>query len=201
MESVASLGMFLWFWVSPRTHDPVSIVFLALWQTHYLYRAFIFPVTRKGKHKPMPVSIMLSAVLFNGINGYLNGRWLFTLGPERCLEWFWDSRFIVGCGLFFAGLIINRHSDRILLGLRKSGEENYSIPYGGLFRFVSMPNYLGEIIQWVGWALATWSLGGLSFALFTAANLVPRAYKIHQWYQSHFPDYPKDRRAIVPFVF
>jgi protein-S-isoprenylcysteine O-methyltransferase Ste14 len=65
---------------------------------------------------------------------------------------------------------------------------------------VSSPNYLGEIVQWTGWAIATWSLGGLAFALYTAANLAPRALDNHRWYQDHFDDYPPRRRALIPYL-
>ena len=53
------------------------------------------------------------------------------------------------------------------------------------------PNYLGEIVEWTGWALATWSLAGLAFAVYTAANLAPRAVANHDWYLSTFDDYPR----------
>ena len=97
-------------------------------------------------------------------------------------------------------MAINVHSDNILMALRRPGETEYRIPRGGLFRFVTMPNYLGELLEWFAWALATWSLAGLAFAVFTAANLVPRAIANHRWYLERFPDYPQDRKAIVPFV-
>ncbi len=71
---------------------------------------------------------------------------------------------------------------------------------GGLFELVSTPNYFGEIVQWIGWAVMTWSLAGLSFALFTVANLLPRGIGHHRWYREHFEDYPDRRRAIVPFI-
>jgi 3-oxo-5-alpha-steroid 4-dehydrogenase 1 len=48
--------------------------------------------------------------------------------------------------------------------------------------------------------MATWSLAGLSFALWTFANLVPRALSNHRWYKEQFPDYPKNRKAILPFL-
>jgi protein-S-isoprenylcysteine O-methyltransferase Ste14 len=66
---------------------------------------------------------------------------------------------------------------------------------------VTCPNYLGEIIEWLGFALATWSLAGLAFALYTAANLGPRALANHRWYRERFPDYPERRKALVPFLF
>jgi steroid 5-alpha-reductase/3-oxo-5-alpha-steroid 4-dehydrogenase 1 len=57
------------------------------------------------------------------------------------------------------------------------------------------------MIQWCGWALLTWSGPGLAFALFTAANLAPRARSSHLWYRKTFADYPKERRALIPYVF
>ena len=65
------------------------------------------------------------------------------------------------------------------------------MPRGGFFRWVSCPNYLGEMLQWSGFALATWSLPGLSFALWTVANLLPRAVAHHRWYRREFADYPE----------
>jgi hypothetical protein len=56
------------------------------------------------------------------------------------------------------------------------------------------------MIEWTGWAIATLSLPGLVFALWTAANLAPRALKHHAWYRKTFPDYPQSRKAIIPFV-
>jgi protein-S-isoprenylcysteine O-methyltransferase Ste14 len=102
--------------------------------------------------------------------------------------------------VFAAGYFINRRSDTILRNLRKPGETGYKIPQGGMFRWISAPNYFGELTIWTGWAIATWSLAGLSFAVFTAANLVPRALTNHKWYLDKFPDYPAKRRAIIPYI-
>jgi protein-S-isoprenylcysteine O-methyltransferase Ste14 len=67
-----------------------------------------------------------------------------------------------------------------------------------MYRWISCPNYFGEIVEWIGWAIATWSLAGLAFALWTAANLAPRARSHHQWYRESFADYPQERKALVP---
>ena len=101
---------------------------------------------------------------------------------------------------FFVGWWINYRSDRTLIRLRSSTSTGYSIPHGGLYRWISNPNYLGEIIEWSGWAVASWSLGGLAFATYTVANLAPRALATHRWYRDQFPDYPSTRKALLPFV-
>ncbi|MHA1777308.1 MAG: 3-oxo-5-alpha-steroid 4-dehydrogenase, partial [Promethearchaeota archaeon] len=108
--------------------------------------------------------------------------------------------FIIGTIIWICGFIINIYSDYILRNLREPGENGYKIPYGGLFRFVSCPNYLGEILEWIGWAVLTWSISGLVFALWTIANLIPRAISHHRWYHQHFEEYPQNRKAIIPFI-
>ena len=70
-----------------------------------------------------------------------------------------------------------------------------------MFRWISCPNYFGEILEWSGWALASWTLAGVAFAIFTFANLAPRARAHHQWYQQYFLDYPQNRKALIPKIF
>ena len=149
----------------------------------------------------MPVLMVLFGFIFNIINAYLQGYYLFTLADLYSLTWLLDPRFLVGITVFSSGLAINIHSDNILFLLREQTEKGYKIPMNGLFRWVSAPNYLGEILEWSGWAVATWSLAGAAFAFWTAANLVPRAISNHRWYRESFPDYPKDRRILMPFLF
>jgi 3-oxo-5-alpha-steroid 4-dehydrogenase 1 len=116
-------------------------------------------------------------------------------------EWLIDPRFLFGTALLLAGWFGNIKSDRILRNLRKPGETGYSIPYGGFYRWVSAPNYLCEIVEWTGWAVATWSVPGLAFAVFTVANLAPRAHRHHAWYKERFADYPPERKALIPVLF
>ena len=47
-------------------------------------------------------------------------------------------------------MYINFKSDTILINLRKNNNDNYKIPFGGLFRYISCPNYFGEILLWIG---------------------------------------------------
>lgn len=198
MESPSVLVPLACFAIAPP-RTPTPWVLLALWQVHYVHRALVYPFRLRPGAKPMPVAICAGAFLFTTVNGYLNGRWLTPFG-DYPTAWLASPRFLVGAALFLVGYAINQQADRILLRLRAPGETGYKIPTGGLYRFVSCPNYLGEIVEWCGWAACTWSLAGLAFALFTVANLAPRALAHHRWYRGKFPDYPTDRRALVPFV-
>jgi protein-S-isoprenylcysteine O-methyltransferase Ste14 len=170
---------------------------VALWELHYVNRAFVFPL-RLRTTRSMPLAVAGSGALFNVVNGYLNARALTVFGPARGGGWLGDPRFLVGAALFLAGLAVNLHADRVLRALRAGGDTGYHVPHGGLYRFVSCPNYLGEIVEWSGFALAAFNPAALAFLLFTAANLVPRALAHHRWYRERFPDYPRERRAVVP---
>ena len=69
-----------------------------------------------------------------------------------------------------------------------------------MFERVSCPNYFGEILEWLGWAIATWSPAGLAFFVWTVANLTPRAIAHHKWYKDEFENYPDERKALIPFL-
>jgi protein-S-isoprenylcysteine O-methyltransferase Ste14 len=201
MESPAAMLFAAFFLLGSAPRNLPSFVFLGLWEAHYLHRAFIYPFRIADGRKTMPVLIPVMAFVFNSGNAYLNGRYLFDLSGGYPLTWLADPRFIIGLALFVVGYATNQWADRSLFHLRSSGEAGYKVPYGGLFAWVSCPNYFGEIIEWVGWAIATWSLPGLSFAIWTIANLAPRARAHHAWYRTSFQEYPKERKALIPGVW
>lgn len=198
MEAPAALVFAACFVAGRYRAAPVSWVFLGLWEAHYLHRSLIYPLSLCDTGKRTPVVILGMGFLFNTLNAYLNGRWLFSLSGGYPTTWLADPRFMAGAAIFITGYAINRQADHTLHLIRRCDRTGYSIPQGGLYRWVSCPNYLGEIVEWSGWALATWSLPGLVFALWTAANLAPRARSHHAWYRRHFPDYPPERRALLP---
>jgi 3-oxo-5-alpha-steroid 4-dehydrogenase 1 len=202
LESPCLFAAVLTFFLSGgNTTALVPLIFICIWQTHYFYRSVIFPLRVVNKNsKPVALSGISVGIVFNSLNGFLNG-YAFA-HSEHLLDpaWLASPYFIVGIVLMILGLSINIHSDNILKKLRKPGETGYQIPRGGLYRWISVPNYFGEIIEWAGLALASCTPAALAFWLFTIANLFPRALAHHKWYQEKFPDYPKDRKAIIPFV-
>lgn len=200
MELPAFSVIIIMFFMGNKRTSLAAIAFLLMWTVHYFQRTFIFPFLMKGGDKKFPVMLIVFGLGFNTINGYVNGKYLFHFSPVYPISWFYDPRFIIGAALFISGIVINLHSDHILRGLRGSAKNGYSIPRRGLFKYISCPNYFGEILEWIGWAIATWSIPGLAFAVFTFANLAPRAFTNHKWYRKNFPDYPEKRKALIPFI-
>lgn len=171
-----------------------------LWCLHYIHRAVIYPFLIRTKGKKMPVLIVIFAICFNSVNGFINGYWLSHFSGSFVSSGWTNPRIIAGIILFITGFAINKYHDSLLIQLRKKSLSGYRIPYNGMFSFVSCPNYFGEIISWTGFFVVTLSLPALAFLVWTIVNLVPRALDHHQWYKNEFPDYPPERKAVFPFL-
>jgi hypothetical protein len=193
MES-PSFFLFAWAWLTnPSRFEPTVVVLACLWLLHYGQRTFAYPLLMREGGRRMPWATILMAIAFNVPNGLSNGA---ALAPRAL-----DARFVIGAALFLLGFVGNLHSDAVTRALRKPGETGYAIPRRGLHRLVAAPNYLSEIVEWSGFALAASTLPALAFAVFTFANLAPRARAHLKWYREKFPDYPPERRALFPRLF
>ncbi len=200
MEFPSLLVFILCFLLGPQGIQPVTWIFFALYASHYTNRSVIYPWRTRTSGKQMPLVVALMAVCFNLVNGFINGYYFSAFAREYTWDWLADARFIIGVIVFAGGVFLNWWSDQILLDLRKGGKKGYFIPHGGLFKWVSCPNFLGEILEWTGFAIMTWSPAALVFALWTFFNLVPRALDHHEWYNQTFPDYPSRRKAVIPGI-
>ncbi len=200
MEVPSLLIIVYFFATSPNIHSRFLVLVFSLWVFHYIHRALIFPFLTHTRGKKIPISIVSMGVFFNlinaGMNGYFMGNY-FDGYEKTSLMTF---RFGLGLFLFISGMIINIRSDYKLISLRKRARSGYKIPRGWLFEFISCPNYFGEIMEWFGFAIIAWNLPALSFFVWTATNLIPRAIDHHKWYKSHFSNYPQERRAVLPFI-
>lgn len=201
-EAPQWMAFALTFWLTARASNinTATVLLFGLWQAHYLYRGLVMPFLMRIGRKRLPIATIWFGLPFNALNGFVNG---YAVGHAEHLasaSWLSDPRFVAGLAIAGLGWAINVHSDNLLFRLRKPGETGYRVPYGGMFRFVSSANYLGEIMLWIGWGVMTWTAAGLIFALFTIANLGPRALSHHKWYRATFADYPPERRALIPFV-
>lgn len=203
MESPVFLAMLL-LWIFSSTQSWTTLVFLLIFEMHYFQRSFIFPLLLKG-NGVMPISVMLMGIVFNSCNAFMQGGWLFYWAPDGRypLEWLWSPQFICGLCVFFIGMYINLDSDRRIRALRKDGDNKHYMPVGGMFEYVSSANYFGELLEWIGYAILTWSWAGVVFAVWTFANLTPRAAAINKKYAEMFGEAFTQRhvKRIIPFIY
>lgn len=193
----------LWLWsTSDRQFETAPLLFFLFFELHYIQRSFIFPLLIKGNSK-MPAGIMCMGITFNLLNGYMQGEWLFHLAPADMYttDWLTTPQFIIGTILYFTGMGINLQSDYIIRHLRKPGDTKHYLPKGGMFNYVTSANYFGEIVEWCGFAILTWSASGAVFAWWTIANLVPRANTIYLKYKAMFGDEIGNRKRVIPFIY
>lgn len=210
------------------SHPPTFLS--ALYIIHYLNRALISPLrtpSRSKSHIGVTLSAIGFNITNGALLGtYLASpaAQAFLSGA------FARPAFWAGVVLWALGLAGNILHDEILLNIRRSSkakgkarassppkqgrQEHYAVPHGGLYRLISYPNYFCEWCEWFGFALAAApppSLASLSAFVATAAPpwlfflaeiavMFPRAWKGHQWYHEKFPDYPKERKAVIPFL-
>jgi len=209
MELPASIAFFVTFSFGPHRFEPYPLVLLFVWSCHYLNRGFLMPLfMRVPKGQKGSFSLMVVAIgwVVTALHGYLNARWATTFHARSGLDWLTDPRFVIGLATYVVAMGFNLHADHVLRTLRTKeevarGERVYRIPRGGLFEHVSNASYFTELVAWSGFALFTWSPGGLFILGISLANLVPRAIATHRWYREKFPDYPRERKILVPFVW
>ena len=208
MELPAMLSFLFFYFQGRNRFEIVPLFFLFVWVVHYGNRGFVFPYlirSPKGATASFCITIVAMGWIVTSTHGYLNAAFISDLGTHFTPDWFYDPRFIVGIALYYGSFILIIRSDAIIRNLRsieeiERGDKVYRIPRGGLFRFVTNPSYLTEIMAFTGFALATWSLGATFILLITIANLVPRAFQTHRWYKDKFPDYPPERRVLIPYL-
>ncbi|KIJ15520.1 hypothetical protein PAXINDRAFT_76989, partial [Paxillus involutus ATCC 200175] len=204
-------------------------LFLAsLFIIHYANRALISPLRTPSRSKSH-IAVPLAGCFFNIVNATLMGSYLGSSAASAFLTGAFERpSFWVGVTVWFAGLCGNILHDEILLNIRRNAKakgkakldnkkqkEHYGIPHGYLYTYISYPNYFCEWTEWFGFALAAAPVPPMtSFAAIVRAIqppwlfflseiflMIARAYRGHQWYHEKFPDYPKERKVVIPFVF
>lgn len=209
MEFPAGASFLYAFFQGPNRYEPFPLFVLFVWVCHYANRGYIMPALMrvpKGQKSSFGLMVVLIGWVVTSLHGYLNATWVTRLHPNPTASWFVDPRFLVGVTLYYVGLGLNLHSDHILRNLRSKeeverGERVYRIPEGGLFRYVTNAPYTSELLLWLGFAIFTWSPAGVYILTISMANLIPRAVATQRWYLERFPDYPKDRKVLIPFIY
>ncbi|MBR5051683.1 MAG: DUF1295 domain-containing protein [Bacteroidaceae bacterium] len=204
MEIPVFLVMLAIWSVSPLKWHLPQLVLFGIFELHYFQRSLVFPFLLKGKSK-MPVAIMLMGVVFNLINGLIQGGGLYWFpNPEfeQGVSYLLRPNAIIGILLFVAGMAVNLHSDHVIRHLREPGDTKHYLPQKGMYRYVTSANYLGEIMEWTGFAIAAATLAAWVFPIWTAANLVPRAHAIYNRYKAEFGEEALGKRKrIIPFIY
>lgn len=92
---------------------------------------------------------------------------------------------------------------KILASLRINNPNvSYQIPYGDWFEYVSCPHYLTEILVYLALAaiLGSSHQTGIMILIWVGMNQLVAGITSHFWYQDKFENYPRDRKAVLPWI-
>ncbi|EYU33152.1 hypothetical protein ABFS82_06G150800 [Erythranthe guttata] len=140
-------------------------------------------------------AVFISATYFTMAAGTLYFQHQTRNFPEPST----DLKYI-GVLLFTVGICGNFYHHYFLSKLRNKSDKGYKIPTGGLFGLVICPHYLFEIITFIGISFISQTLFMYLCAVGSTFYLIPRSFATRKWYVSKFENFPKNVKALIPYV-
>ncbi|OLY85233.1 putative enoyl reductase [Smittium mucronatum] len=192
------------FYGQKFVHSPAqrAMFFMAIF--HYLKREYETLFVHRFSHGTMPFSnlfkncfhyYVLGGVLLAYFN-YMPSGGLGTPVADNMSSF----RIAISILLFIASEFSNYSTHVTLKNLRPAGSTVRKIPYGYGFDMVSCPNYLFEILSWLSYAIISPSYFTWLFIIVSSAQMYLWAVKKHKAYKKEFPNYPKSRKALFPYI-
>ncbi|GMR34278.1 hypothetical protein PMAYCL1PPCAC_04473, partial [Pristionchus mayeri] len=181
-------------------------VYLALlaWSFHYAKRIFETLFIHRFSNSTMPLfNLFKNCGYYWGFAAFIA---YFVNHPRYSDPFFGSLQVYFGLGLFCIAEFGNLSIHILQRNLRPEGTRERKIPRPDgnpmslLFDYVSCPNYTYEVMSWVGFTIMTQSLPTALFTMAGFGQMTLWALGKHRNYRKEFPDYPKQRKAIVPFI-
>ena len=180
-------------------HQPVQQIGFACVMFHYLKREFETVFVHRFSNATMPwFNIIKNSTHYWILSGVFIAYPLYHPLYTNSLDMPVVYTFVV---LFLIAELGNGHAHIIQRNLRPPGTRKRAIPYGQLFELVSCANYTWEILAWCAFAYFTQLLTAWLFVVVYTGQIAVWALKKHKRYHKEFPNYPRNRKALVPFLF
>jgi very-long-chain enoyl-CoA reductase len=174
------------------------------WTFHYGKRLLETIFVHRFSHGTMPIlNIFKNSGYYWGFAAfvaYFNNHPLYT--PPS----FGLTQLYAGLVAFLFCELGNFSIHVALRNLRPAGSKERRIPLPtgnpltALFNFVSCPNYTYEVGAWFSFSVMSQSLPALLFAIVGFGQMTIWALGKHKIYKHDFKDYPRGRKAIIPFI-
>lgn len=135
--------------------------------------------------------------------GFNIAYWVFRPDASAATREPNSTLLYLGLALFVFGELANLNSHLVLRDLRRPGTMERGIPSGFGFGLVTCPNYLFEVIAWIGVYLVSglsWSV--LFFIVVGGAQMMSWAAKKERRYRKEFGDkYKRKSFVMLPGIF
>ncbi|KAI1433226.1 3-oxo-5-alpha-steroid 4-dehydrogenase-domain-containing protein [Xylaria sp. CBS 124048] len=169
---------------------------------HFVKRELEVIFVHKFSANTMPAAfIVRNSFFYWAFAGLLGALEIYApFSPSARAEDFLSSPLdIVGLALYAIGELCNANVHWYLSTLRKPGETARKIPTGLGFSLVTCPNYMFEIIAWLGIILVTRSPALVVFISIGSYFMYIWGWGKEKAYRSQFGDkYKKKRYVILP---
>jgi len=178
----------------------------ACWTFHYAKRILETLFVHRFSHATMPIfNLFKNCSYYWGFTAFVS---YFVNHPKYTSPLFGNAQIYLGLAMFILNELGNLSIHLLLRDLRPPGTKERRIPYPNktnpftkLFHFVSCPNYTYEIGSWLGFSIMTQTLASVLFTLAGAVQMTIWAKQKHRAYKKDFAEkYPKQRKAIIPFL-
>lgn len=183
---------------------PVVHIAAICWTVHYIKRILETIFVHRFSHSTMPIfNLFKNCSYYWGFAFYVG---YFVNHPLYTAPYFGCTQVYGALAVFILSELGNLSIHLALRDLRPAGSKERKIPYPTsnpftyLFKYVSCPNYSYEVYSWAAFTIMTQTLPA---GMFTAAGFFQMALWAlgkHRNYKKEFPNYPKGRKAIIPFL-
>ncbi|XP_050465335.1 polyprenol reductase-like isoform X2 [Cataglyphis hispanica] len=106
----------------------------------------------------------------------------------------WSSYMQLKSNFILARLRKNQHGDIV--------SKEHKIPFGGLYKYISSPLQLTEIIIYIMLSVILWQASTFHYiTIWVITNQLKCAILSHEWYHKTFKNYPKERKILIPYIW
>ena len=193
------LGYFLWVvYGEKREIAPNQLLGYAAVTFHFIKREYETLLVHRFSHATMPLrNLFKNSAHYWLLSGFGIGHFLYAANYQAPAS---STLVTVAAGVFLAAELANFRTHLILRDLRPAGSNVRAIPRGFGFDLVSCPNYFFEMVAWVAFSVMTGLPSAWLFTVVASGQMWLWAVKKHRRYLQEFPEYPKSRKPMIPFL-
>jgi len=186
----------------PLDLSPTQWLGFAMFQLHFLKREFETLFVHKFSANTMPVfNVFKNSIFYWALSGVLCAYNIYSPSSLAAKA---NQPLIdyIGAAIFLISETMNATVHWYLSSLRSAGGTERKIPVGYGFGIVTCPNYMYEILSWVGVILATRDWSVVVFIASGAAQMGPWGKGKEKAYRKEFGDrYKKKRYVMLPGIY
>lgn len=188
---------------APDEASYLQMVSCALICGHFLKRELETVFVHRFSASTMPaMNIFKNSFHYWVLAGVNIAAWIYAPNSPTAKE---PNHLLLYGGLvaYTIGEFGNLYAHLVLRGLRSSGGRERGIPQGMGFGLVTCPNYMFEVLSWIGMYLVSGlSLSVLLFAIVSTGQMMSWAKKKERNYRNEFGDrYKKKRFTMLPGIW